>query len=96
MSLCIHAKSYVLLQINDSDDPLHEWADKELICVTQWQNAALDQHKKMFAVFQQSGVFITCCCHRSMLLGCDMIKSGELSVYVAIVTICSQSIPDIG
>ncbi|KAG9310643.1 hypothetical protein JVU11DRAFT_9218 [Chiua virens] len=32
-------------------------------------------------MFQQSGIFIACCCHRLVLLGCDMIKSGEVMKY---------------
>lgn len=83
----------LVLQVNDSDDPSHEWVDedqsKQPICVTRWRNATPDQRKKMFAIFQQSGVFIACCRHRFVLLGCDMIKSGELSVYVVLIRVNS-------
>jgi phenylpropionate dioxygenase-like ring-hydroxylating dioxygenase large terminal subunit len=34
----------------------------------------------MFALFEESGVFIASCRHRLVLLACDMIKSGELYV----------------
>ncbi|KAG9309560.1 hypothetical protein JVU11DRAFT_10539 [Chiua virens] len=74
------------VQINGLDNPSHKWVDKESmkqpICVTRWRNATLDQCKKMFAVFQQSGIFIACCHHHLMLLGCDMINSGELMKYL--------------
>ncbi|KAI6016430.1 hypothetical protein PISMIDRAFT_119470, partial [Pisolithus microcarpus 441] len=40
-----------------------------------------EQHKKMFAISDQSGIFIVCCQHRFVLLGCDMVKSGELMKY---------------
>ncbi|KIJ58422.1 hypothetical protein HYDPIDRAFT_74545, partial [Hydnomerulius pinastri MD-312] len=37
--------------------------------------------KRMFAVFQESGIFIASCWHRFVLLACDMIRSGELAKY---------------
>jgi Kyakuja-Dileera-Zisupton transposase len=44
----------------------------------------------MFALFQESGIFIASCCHRLVLLACDMIRSGELyvidlSVYIFLI-----------
>lgn len=38
--------------------------------------------KKMFGLFEESGIFIGSCRHRMVIAACDMIKSGEL--YVAI------------
>lgn len=54
----------------DSEDPLN--------CINRWQNAAPEARKKMFTLFDESGVFIMVCQHRFVLLACDMIKSGEL------------------
>lgn len=66
------------------DEPSDGWVDvnesKEPICVTRWRNAGPEQRKQMFAVFQESGIFVACCRHRFVLVGCDMIKSGELFV----------------
>ncbi|KAI5987211.1 hypothetical protein EDD15DRAFT_2136971, partial [Pisolithus albus] len=50
-------------------------------CVDRWRNAKSDQRKKMFSVFEESGIFIATCRHRFVLLACDMIKSGELAKY---------------
>ncbi|KAI6017876.1 hypothetical protein EDC04DRAFT_2548609, partial [Pisolithus marmoratus] len=40
-----------------------------------------DVQKKAFNVFEESGIFITTCRHRFILLACDMMKSGELAKY---------------
>ncbi|KAG1800235.1 uncharacterized protein HD556DRAFT_1207086, partial [Suillus plorans] len=37
--------------------------------------------KKMFSVFDESGIFIAACRHRFVLLACDMIQSRELAKY---------------
>ncbi|KAG1896067.1 uncharacterized protein F5891DRAFT_1130419 [Suillus fuscotomentosus] len=50
-------------------------------CINQWRNTGPDSRKKMFAVFQESGIFIASCRHRFVLLVCDMIRSGELAKY---------------
>ncbi|KAG1724147.1 uncharacterized protein EDB91DRAFT_1239995 [Suillus paluster] len=47
-------------------------------CTEQWRNAELEQRKKMFSVFDESGIFIAACRHRFVLLACDMVQSGEL------------------
>ena len=53
-------------------------------CAEWWRNAAPEVQKKMFALFEESGIFIASCCHHMVLAVCDMIKSGEL--YVDMVT----------
>jgi Kyakuja-Dileera-Zisupton transposase len=58
---------------DDQDSPQAE-------CVKQWRNAGPEQRKKMFALFEESGIFIAVCRHHFLLLGCDMIRSGELYV----------------
>ncbi|KAG1717768.1 hypothetical protein EDD22DRAFT_793253 [Suillus occidentalis] len=50
-------------------------------CVDHWRNAGPEQRKRMFAVFDESGIFIAACRHRFILLACDMVKSGELAKY---------------
>lgn len=47
-------------------------------CADRWRNAGPEQRKKMFAVFDESGIFVAACRHRFVLLVCDMIRSGEL------------------
>jgi hypothetical protein len=53
-------------------------ADGEVKCAERWKNAAPDQRKRMFALFEETGIFVTACRHRTILYICDMIKSGEL------------------
>ncbi|KAG1893995.1 uncharacterized protein F5891DRAFT_1131069 [Suillus fuscotomentosus] len=50
-------------------------------CVNQWRNAGPEQRKRMFSVFDESGIFIAACRHWFILLACDMVKSGELAEY---------------
>jgi len=50
-------------------------------CVNRWRNAGPETRKKMFSVFDESGIFIASCCHRFVILACDMIRSGELLSY---------------
>ncbi|KAG2121788.1 hypothetical protein BD769DRAFT_1629343 [Suillus cothurnatus] len=50
-------------------------------CANWWKNAGPETHKKMFSVFDESGIFIAACCHQLVLVACDMIRSGELAKY---------------
>ncbi|KAF8344863.1 hypothetical protein F5887DRAFT_1061987 [Amanita rubescens] len=50
-------------------------------CADRWKNAGPDQRKRMFGLFEETGIFIAACRHRTVLYGCDMIKSGELAKY---------------
>ncbi|KAG1775791.1 hypothetical protein EV702DRAFT_1180201 [Suillus placidus] len=50
-------------------------------CADQWKNAGPEMRKKMFSVFDESGIFIAACRHRFVHLACDMIRSGELAKY---------------
>lgn len=53
-------------------------------CVERWRNAGPDARKKMFALFSVAGIFLSVCRHGHVLVICDMIRSGELSVFPAI------------
>jgi hypothetical protein len=72
------------LNVNEIDE-LKTCADP---CVDRWKAAAPDARKKMFDMFAIAGIFICACRHGHVLLLCDMIRSGELSV----LTFCSQSL----
>ncbi|KAG2108919.1 uncharacterized protein F5147DRAFT_576382 [Suillus discolor] len=50
-------------------------------CIDRWRNAGPEQCKQMFAIFDESGIFIAACRHQFVLLACDMVKSGELAKY---------------
>jgi hypothetical protein len=53
----------------------------ESTCADRWKNAGPEQRKRMFALFEETGIFIAACRHRTILYACDMIKSGELYVF---------------
>lgn len=61
-----------------------DWEDVEdpnsstMHCIEHWRNAGSEAQKKMFKVFDESGIFIACCRHRFVLVACDMVQSGEL------------------
>ncbi|KAF8519506.1 hypothetical protein BU17DRAFT_75910 [Hysterangium stoloniferum] len=50
-------------------------------CVERWKNLADDAVKKMWGIFDETGIFLAVCRHGTALLMCDMIKSGELAKY---------------
>ncbi|KAG6370043.1 hypothetical protein JVT61DRAFT_12564 [Boletus reticuloceps] len=64
-----------------------DWEDVEdpdssvMHCVERWRNAGSEERKRMFKVFDESGIFIACCRHRFVLTVCDMVQSGELAKY---------------
>ncbi|KAG2122419.1 hypothetical protein BD769DRAFT_1629231 [Suillus cothurnatus] len=58
-----------------------ESAPASFRCVDCWQNAGPEQRKCMFSIFDESGIFVTPCRHRIILLACNMVKSGELAKY---------------
>ncbi|KAH7904735.1 hypothetical protein BJ138DRAFT_1106572 [Hygrophoropsis aurantiaca] len=73
---------------NSNDVPLDDWEDSDSTtdspmfdCVKRWRNAGPEQRKKVFQVYDESGVFIAACRHRFVLVACDMIRSGELAKY---------------
>lgn len=73
----------------DDDD---NWEDDDeqtpgIHCIERWRNAGPEDRKRMFALFEESGIFIASCRHRLVLLACDMIKSGELCVFFSFLCI---------
>ncbi|KAH8108225.1 hypothetical protein DFH11DRAFT_1517256, partial [Phellopilus nigrolimitatus] len=55
--------------------------DKPSPCVPRWKNMSDDSKKKMWGIFDETGIFITACRHGTVLQICDMIQSGELWKY---------------
>lgn len=47
-------------------------------CTRNWKAAARDEDKKMWGIFDESGIFASACRHGFILWIADMIKSGEL------------------
>ncbi|KAF8157444.1 hypothetical protein K438DRAFT_1861564, partial [Mycena galopus ATCC 62051] len=57
-------------------------------CADRWKNMVEDVTAKMWGIFNETGIFLCLCCHRFVLVICDMIKSGGLSKYPLAVTDC--------
>lgn len=49
-------------------------------CTDRWKNLSDDQSKRMWGVFEETGVFVAACRHGVVMQLCDMIRSGELCV----------------
>ena len=47
------------------------------VCLKRWWNAGPDARKKMFQVFDASGIFAGFCRHGFLMAICDMVRSGE-------------------
>ncbi|KAK0493117.1 hypothetical protein EDD18DRAFT_1310711 [Armillaria luteobubalina] len=50
-------------------------------CEEHWKNMSDDRTSKMWGVFEETGFFLSLCRHGSVLLGADMVKSGEQAKY---------------
>jgi hypothetical protein len=50
-------------------------------CAENWTAASADSKKRMWSIFDESGVFGTFCRHGMTLWIADMIRSGELYVF---------------
>ena len=53
-------------------------APEDSPCATNWKAAAADEKKKMWAIFEETGIFACACCHGFILLITDMVRSSEL------------------
>lgn len=47
-------------------------------CVKNWKAASSEEKKKMWAIFDESGIFASVCRHGLVLWIADMVRSGEL------------------
>lgn len=47
-------------------------------CASNWIAAVSDDKKRMWAIFEETGIFASCCRHGFILWLVDMIRSGEL------------------
>ena len=54
--------------------------DRHKNCTKNWKAAADDAKKKMWAIFEETGIFACACRHGLVLWIIDMIRSGELCV----------------
>ncbi|KAJ7710998.1 hypothetical protein B0H16DRAFT_1820304 [Mycena metata] len=55
--------------------------EEKSACEERWKNLAEDSTKKMWGVYDETGIFLMLCRHSFVLWAIDMIRSGELSKY---------------
>ncbi len=51
-------------------------------CASNWKAAAADEKKRMWAIYDETGIFASACRHGLILWIADMVRSGELYVPV--------------
>lgn len=61
--------------IMEADDPQLDG------CASNWKAAASTEKKKMWAAFDETGIFASACPHGFILWLADMVQSGELCVH---------------
>lgn len=47
-------------------------------CASHWKAVATDETKKMWGMFEETGIFASACRHAMILWLADMVRSGEL------------------
>lgn len=79
-------------QHNDDNDNDVRWSkdekeatpadgDHELsTCTERWKAAQSDSVKRVWAIYRETGIFISACRHGFIWWICDMVESGELCV----------------
>ncbi|KAJ7022152.1 hypothetical protein C8F04DRAFT_1272872 [Mycena alexandri] len=55
--------------------------EDKTLCKERWKNLGEDVTKKMWGVYDETGVFVCLCRHSFVLMIADMVRSGELSKY---------------
>ncbi|KAG1887413.1 uncharacterized protein F5891DRAFT_967298 [Suillus fuscotomentosus] len=50
-------------------------------CSKNWKAAANEEKKRMWSVFDETGIFVSACRHGLLLWVTDMVRSGELAKY---------------
>lgn len=71
--------------VTEADEPLLE------NCVSNWKAAASVEKKKMWGVFDETGIFASACPHGFVLWLADMVQSGELCVYSLLTPVSRQT-----
>lgn len=66
--------------IDEEWDNVDDADGEEVPCTTRYKAAAADEKKKMWAIFEETGFFVSTCRHSLILWFSDMIRSGELYV----------------
>ncbi|TFY68930.1 hypothetical protein EVJ58_g720 [Rhodofomes roseus] len=65
----------------DSEGDPTDGAPQNAPCTKNWKAAAPDSSKRMWAIFDEAGLFASACRHGLILWLTDMVQSGELAKY---------------
>ncbi|KAI0753042.1 hypothetical protein C8Q80DRAFT_1342386 [Daedaleopsis nitida] len=71
-------------QDDASGDPTDGAPDSS--CTSNWKAAAADDKKRMWAIFEETGVFAAACRHGFVLWLIDMVRSSELAKFPLAIT----------
>ncbi|KAI0746795.1 hypothetical protein C8Q80DRAFT_1220069 [Daedaleopsis nitida] len=55
-------------------------------CTSNWKAVAADDKKRMWAIFEETGIFAAACRHGFIVWLIDMVRSGELAKYPLAIT----------
>ncbi|KAG2126016.1 hypothetical protein DEU56DRAFT_700369, partial [Suillus clintonianus] len=72
------------LEANDDDEDTEADPTRRNIasdCSKNWKAAASDEKKRMWSIFDETGIFVSACRHGLLLWVADMVRSGELAKY---------------
>ncbi|KAI0367348.1 hypothetical protein BV20DRAFT_1037720 [Pilatotrama ljubarskyi] len=76
-------------------DPTDGVPDAITPCASNWKAAAAESNKRMWGIFEETGIFACCCQHGLILWFVDMVRSGELAKYpIAIIKKILMLMPD--
>ncbi|KAG1805499.1 hypothetical protein EV424DRAFT_1474356 [Suillus variegatus] len=74
-------RDYVNSFAGDSSVDMLSVDDKENPCAGRWNNMKDEKTRRMWGVFDESGIFMAVCRHGFSLVIADMVQSGEQSKY---------------
>ncbi|KAG6835632.1 hypothetical protein H0H93_016343, partial [Arthromyces matolae] len=78
----------------DLTDTIKGPTDMHAPCADNWKAAANENNKKMWPIFDESGIFASACRHGFILWIIDMVRSGELAKYpLAIIAKALEVLP---
>ncbi|KAI0059962.1 hypothetical protein BV25DRAFT_1918089 [Artomyces pyxidatus] len=55
--------------------------EHDTTCTDRWKAAMSDSLKRMWAIYRETGIFLSACRHGMIWWICDMVESGELAKY---------------
>ncbi|KAG1851367.1 hypothetical protein F4604DRAFT_1883575 [Suillus subluteus] len=74
----------VVPAIGNDDDADTEDSSRQVMssdCSKNWKAAASEEKKRMWSIFDETGLFVAACRHGLLLWVTDMVRSGELAKY---------------